>query len=94
MEVREEKQQGVECPGHEKVKAAIERHTAMLRQNQTNGNRPCQNGTAKNPQTLWRGKRMGAPPPSRHRHLIPEPTPSPPGTPPVPPGDNEGAQRF
>ena len=36
-EVREEKKQGVEFPGHNKVKAAIQRHPAMLRQNQTSG---------------------------------------------------------
>jgi len=34
-EVREEKKVGVEFPGHNKVKAAIARHPAMLRQNQT-----------------------------------------------------------
>jgi len=56
-EVREEKNQGVEFPGHNKVKAAIQRHPAMLRQNQTSGCIPCQNGTAKNPQTRWRRNR-------------------------------------
>jgi hypothetical protein len=55
-EVREEKQRGVECPGHNKVKAAIPRHTAMLRQNQTSGGLPFQNGTAKNLQTCRRRK--------------------------------------
>jgi len=34
-EVREEKKRGVEFPGHNKVKAVIERHPAMLRQNHT-----------------------------------------------------------
>jgi hypothetical protein len=29
-EVREEKKRGVEFPGHKQVKAAIERHPAML----------------------------------------------------------------
>jgi len=29
-EVQEEKKRGVEFPGHEKVKAAIERHPAMV----------------------------------------------------------------
>jgi len=47
-EVREEKKQGVEFPGHDKVKAAIQRHPAMLRQNQTSGCLPCQHRTAKN----------------------------------------------
>ena len=50
-EVREEKKRGVECPGHKKVKAAIQRHPAMLRQNQTSSCLSCQTGTAKNPQT-------------------------------------------
>jgi hypothetical protein len=49
-EVREEKMRGVEFPGDEKVKAAIKRHLAMFRHNQTSGCLPCQNGTAKNPQ--------------------------------------------
>jgi len=46
-EVREEKERGVELAGHEKVKAAIERHPAMLRRNHMPGCPPCQNGTAK-----------------------------------------------
>jgi len=50
-EVREEKKRGVEFPGHEKVKAAIQRHPVMLRHNQTSGCLPCQNGTATNLQT-------------------------------------------
>jgi hypothetical protein len=50
-EVREEKKRGVEFPGHNKVKAAIERHPAMFRENHTDGCLPCQNGTAKNPET-------------------------------------------
>jgi hypothetical protein len=50
-EVREEKKRGVEFPVHNKVKAAIQRHPAMLRHNQTSGCLPCQTGTAKNPQT-------------------------------------------
>ena len=33
-EVRDEKKLGVEFPGHNKVKAAIATHPAMLRQNQ------------------------------------------------------------
>jgi len=44
-EVREEKKRGVEFPGHKKVKAAIQRHPAMLRQNQMAGCLPCENGT-------------------------------------------------
>jgi len=49
-EVKEEKQLGVEFPWHRKVKAAIERHPAMVYENQSDGCRPCQNGTVKNPQ--------------------------------------------
>ena len=52
-EVREEKKRGVEFPGHKTVKAVIQRHPAMLRQNQTASCLPCQNGTAKYPQTCW-----------------------------------------
>jgi len=70
-EVREDKKRGVEFLGHNKVKAAIARHVAMLRQNQTPGCLPCQNGTAKYPQTCWRRKGTGAPPPNRRRQQNP-----------------------
>ena len=40
-EVREGKKWGVEFSGHNKVQAAIQRHTAMLRQIQTSGCLPC-----------------------------------------------------
>jgi len=49
--VREEKKRAVEFPGHIKLNAAIKRHPAMVRENQTDGCLPCQNGTAKNPET-------------------------------------------
>jgi len=91
-EVQEEKKRGVEFPGHKKVKAAIERHPAMLRQNQTSGCLRCQNRTAKNPQTRWTRKGTGAPPPARCRERIPEPTPPPPGTPPAPTSNTSRAQ--
>jgi len=65
----------------------------MLRQNQTAGCLPCQNGTAKNPQTRWKHKRTGAPPPDRRRPPTPEPTPPLPETPPAPTGNSSGAQR-
>jgi len=84
-EVREEKKRGVEFPGHNKVKAAIQRHLAMLGQNQTSGCLHCQNGTTKNSQTRWRLKGTGAPPPVRRRVRTPKPTPHPPGTPPAHP---------
>ena len=63
VEVQEEKKRGIVFPRYNKVEAAIERHSAMVRVNQTDGCLPCQNGIAKNPQTLWRHKGPGAPPP-------------------------------
>jgi len=50
-EAQEAKKRGVEFPRHNKVKAPIERHPAMVRENQTDGCLPCQNGTAKSPHT-------------------------------------------
>jgi len=76
-----EKMRGVVCPAHHKVKAAIARHPAMVRENQIDGWLPCQHCTAKNPQTRWRRKGTGASPP--------RPAPPRPGTPPVPPDDSE-----
>jgi hypothetical protein len=83
-EVREKKKRGVEFPGHNKVKAAIERHPAMVRENQTDGCLPCQNGTAKNPETRWRRKGKRAPPPRR--------APPRPESPPVPADDDERSE--
>jgi len=91
-EVREEKKRGVECPGHKKVKAAIQRHPAMLRQNQTSSCLSCQTGTATNPQTCWRRKGTGAPPPDRRREQTPETTTPLPGTQPAPTGNTSGVQ--
>jgi len=95
-EVREEKKRCVEFPGYNKLKAAIARHPAMLRQNQTPGCLSCQNGTAKNLQTRWRRKGTGAPPPNRRRQQNPEPTPEPtpslPGTPLASTGNSSGDQ--
>jgi hypothetical protein len=91
-EVRAEKKQGVEFPGHKMVKAAIQGHPAMLRHIQTSGCLPCQNDTAKNPQTRWRRKGTGAPPPVRRRVRTSEPTPPPPGTPTAPTGNTSVAQ--
>jgi hypothetical protein len=80
-EVQEENKRGVEFPGHNKVKAAIERHPAKVRENQTDRCLPCQNGTAKNPETRWRRKDNGAPPPRR--------APPRPESPPVPADDEK-----
>jgi len=83
-EVRDNKKQGVVFPGHNMVKAVIERHPAMVRENQLDGCLPCQNGTPKNPETRWRPKGMVPPPP--------RPAPLRPGTPPVLPDDSERTQ--
>jgi hypothetical protein len=91
--VREEKKPSIECPGHNKVKAAIQGHLAMLHQNQTSGCLSCHNGTSKNPQTLWRRKETGAPPPVRRRVRTPEPTLPPPSMPSAPTGNSAGAQQ-
>jgi len=91
-EVREEKKRGVEFPGHKKVKAAIQKHPAMRRQNPTSGCLPCQNGTTKNPQTRWRRKGTDAPPPDQLREPTPEATPPLPGMPPAPTGNTSGVQ--
>jgi len=91
-EVREEKKWRVEFPGHKKVQAAIQRHLAMLRRNQMSGCLPCQNGTAKNPQTRWRPKETGTPPPDRCRERTPERTPPLPGMPPAPTANTSEAQ--
>jgi len=58
-----ERMQGVVFPGHDKVRAAIERHLAMDHENRTDGFHPCQDGTAINQQTRSRCKCMGASPP-------------------------------
>jgi len=63
-EVREETKRGIEFSRHEKLKAAIPRHPAMLCQNHTPRCFPWQNGTAKNPQMHWRRKGTGAHPPN------------------------------
>jgi len=79
-EVREEKKWGDEFRGHNRVKAAIERDPAMVRENQTDSCLPCPNGTAKIPGTRRRRKARGAPPP---RWAPPRPE-----SPPVPCDDN------
>jgi len=99
-EVREGKKGGVKFPGHKKVMAGMERHRAMICQNHKDGCLPCQNGTSRNPQTRWRHKDTGAPPPVQPRHETSDPTPSlpgtpsPPGTPPAPSGPIQGTHRL
>jgi len=91
-EVREEKKRGVVFFRHNKVKAAIDRHPAMIHQNQTDSCLPCQNGTAKNPQAPWRCKGTGTPP--AEPAAPPPGTPPPPATPPAPPGDTDGNESY
>jgi len=91
-EVRKEKKRGVLFPGHQKEKAAIKRHPAMVYKNQTAGCLPCQNGTATNSQTCWRHKATGAPPPEP---AAPLPSmPPPPGTRSAPPGVTDGNKSY
>jgi len=92
-EVQDEKQRGVEYPVDKKVKAAIGRHPAMLRQNLMARSLPCQNGTAKNVQIRLGRKGAGGPPPARRRLPSPGLMPSLPETPPGPTGNNSTAQR-
>jgi len=90
-EVRQEKKWGVDYPGDKNVKAAMERHPAMLWENQPDGCLACQNGTAQNPQTRWRCNGTGTPPPERPRDPTPEQSPHPPERPLLPPSSNEAA---
>jgi hypothetical protein len=66
-DVQEAKMRGDVFPWHNKVKAAMESHLAIVCGNQTEGCLPCQNGTLQNPQICWRHKAMSAPP----LHLTP-----------------------
>jgi len=91
-EVREVMKWRVEFPGHGMVKAAIERHPAMVYENQTDGCLACHNGTAKIPRARWRCKSTGAPPQVRRKQPTPEQMPPPPRTPPAPSGDKNCAQ--
>jgi len=81
-------------PGYWQVRAAIERHSALVCEHKTNGCLHCQYGIAKNPQTYWRCQGWHSPLPDWHRWLAPELMPLLPGTPPAPPCDNEGTQTF
>jgi len=83
-EVREEKKQGVEFPGHETVKAEIERHPVVLRHNPKDGCLICPHVSAMNPQTHLRCKRSGTPPPEWCRQMTTEPMPPLPAMPPLP----------
>jgi len=86
-QVQERMKREVEFPCHHKVKAAIERHPAMVYKNQTDSCLPCQNGTAKNLPSLWR--RKGSTDPLPELVAPPPRTPPPPGTPHALPGDSD-----
>jgi len=88
-----DKKHGVDIPGRNNVKAAIERHLAILRQNHRARCLPSQTATANNLQTCWRCKGTGAPAPGWRRHSTPEPTPPLSETPTAPAGNNFRAQR-
>jgi len=62
--VREVKIRSVNFPGCRKVNAALVRHLAILLQQHMAGGIHCRNVTAKYPQTRWRRKQTGAPPPT------------------------------
>jgi hypothetical protein len=79
-------------PGHQKVKAAMDRQLAIVYKNHTAGCIPCQNGTLKNPQTHWRWKGTAAPPPEQTAPL--PGMPCPPGKSPAPPGDAEANKMY
>jgi len=90
--VREEKKWGVEFHGHILVKAAIERHPAMVYKNHMDGCLPCQNCTTNNPQSGWRHRGTGAPTPEP---AAPPPRkPSPPGPPPALRGDTDSNESY
>jgi hypothetical protein len=80
-EVREEMNSGDKFPGDKQVKAAMERHLAMIRHNHTDGCLPFENGTGRNPQTCWKRKGTSAPLPVGRRHRATNLTPSPSGRP-------------
>jgi len=90
--VQEERKWGVEFPGQRIVYAEIQRHPAMVRENQIDSHFPLYNATAKSTQTWWRHKGTGAPPPDGRRQRTTEVKSPLPGTPPVPPSLTEGSQ--
>jgi len=86
-ELRETKMWGVQFPGHENKRAAIERDQAILHQNHTAKWIPSPNGTAKNRQTCRRCNRPGVPLPNRCRQQIIQTMPPLPGRLPTPSGN-------
>ena len=80
-ESRDKNNQWGTYPGQNQGNVVIQWRPAKIRESQTNEFLPCQNYPGKNPLTHWRSKGTGAP--------WPQPTPPPPGMPPVPPGNTE-----
>jgi len=78
-DVRTDKKQGVEFPGHNVLKAAIQRHPPMLSQNHMSGCLPSSNATTKISQTQWRCNGTDTPRPDRQGVHTAEPTPPQPG---------------
>jgi hypothetical protein len=70
---REVQKWGIAFAGDTMLKAAIERHPAMLRHNKMNRFFSRQRVTAKNQQTCWRCHSAGAFLPNRHRLPSPDP---------------------
>lgn len=46
--IQTENNRGVEFPGHRQMQAELDRHLAIVRENQTARCLPCQHGTTKN----------------------------------------------
>ena len=70
---REVQNWSVEFAGNQRLKAAMERHPAMLHQNNMNRFLPRQQVTAKNHQSYWRCNSAGACLSNQHRLPAPEP---------------------
>jgi len=102
-EVEEEKMRDVEFPGHNRLKAEMERHPAMICRNIMARCLPYQNRTVINSETRWRCKGTGVPQPNQRRptpestlKASPDRTAEPmaplPGTPPAATSNTSGAK--
>ena len=91
---REQNKRCVEFLGQNKVKAVMERDLVTVCWNYTDGRLLCQHGIARNPQTGWRPKGTGLPPPVRSRRGTPHQPPFQPGMPPGQTGPNQGPRTL
>jgi hypothetical protein len=91
-DVREEKKLGVMFPRHNKGKAAMERHQAMLRQNHMARCLPWHTGPVNNPHTHSRCKGTGVHPPNQQTQPTREQTPPMPVIAPTANGNTSRAQ--